>query len=64
LLTESTVLAIVGGVLGVGLAWLGMRAGGDRAARLPRLADAAQRPRHRLHLRPALLTVVFGLVPA
>ena len=67
LLTESALLALVGGVLGVGLAWLGMRTLVAIAPpELPRLADIT------LDLRVvgftfaiALLTgLVFGLVPA
>ena len=67
LLTESALLAIVGGVLGVGLAWLGMRTLVAIAPpELPRLADITLDARViGFTFGIALLTgIVFGLVPA
>lgn len=67
LLTESALLAIVGGVLGVGLAWLGMRTLVAIAPpELPRLADIIVDVRVvGFTFGIALLTgLVFGLVPA
>lgn len=67
LLTESAVLAIAGGVLGVGLAWLGMRTLVAIAPpELPRLADITLDARVvGFTFGIAFLTgIVFGLAPA
>jgi putative ABC transport system permease protein len=67
LLTESALLAIVGGMVGVGLAWLGMRTLVATAPpELPRLADITLDVRViAFTFGIALLTgLVFGLVPA
>jgi putative ABC transport system permease protein len=67
LLTESAVLALVGGLAGVGLAWLGMRTLVAIAPpELPRLADITLDARViAFTFGIALLTgLVFGLVPA
>ncbi|HUR21298.1 MAG TPA: ABC transporter permease, partial [Vicinamibacterales bacterium] len=67
LLTESALLALVGGVLGVGLAWLGLRTLVAIAPpELPRLADITLDARVvGFTFAIALLTgLVFGLVPA
>jgi putative ABC transport system permease protein len=67
LLTESSVLAIVGGLVGVALAWLGLRTLVAIAPpELPRLADITLDGRViGFTFGIALLTgLVFGLVPA
>jgi putative ABC transport system permease protein len=67
LLTESGVLAIAGGIVGVALAWLGMRTLVAIAPpELPRLADVTLDGRViGFTFGIALLTgIVFGLVPA
>jgi predicted permease len=67
LLTESVMLALVGGVLGTGLAWLGLRVlVGINPANIPRL-DAIRIDGRVLGftLLISMLTgLVFGLVPA
>ena len=67
LLTESVMLALVGGVLGTGLAWVGLRVlVGINPANIPRL-DAIRIDGRVLGftLLVSLLTgLVFGLVPA
>ena len=71
LLTESVVLSVVGGVLGLGLGWLGIRALlGINTAGLPRVGDAGAFVG--VDWRVLLFTmavsvgtgIVFGLIPA
>jgi putative ABC transport system permease protein len=67
LLTESLMLALVGGVLGAGLAWLGLRVlVGINPANIPRLGEIEIDGRVLVFtLVVSLLTgLVFGLVPA
>ncbi|HSO75929.1 MAG TPA: ABC transporter permease, partial [Blastocatellia bacterium] len=67
LLTESLMLALAGGVLGAGLAWLGLRVlVGTNPANVPRLGEIEIDGRVLLFtLVVSLLTgLVFGLVPA
>ncbi len=67
LLTESVMLALVGGVLGVGLAWLGLRLlVGINPANIPRLGEIEIDGRVlAFTMVVSVLTgLVFGLVPA
>jgi putative ABC transport system permease protein len=67
LLTESVMLALVGGVLGAGLAWIGLRLlVGTNPANIPRLGEIEIDGRVLgFTLVVSLLTgLVFGLVPA
>jgi putative ABC transport system permease protein len=70
-LTESVVLSLAGGLLGLGLGWAGIRALlSVNTAGLPRVGEAgnagrARLARRRVHARVSLVTgIVFGLIPA